>query len=82
MMTRVLRQGYAFNRAHKTKSDDEVRAPLMLPAAASVLNFTVPSGQHQLFLTEYGIASMERLQRTMHTTNKGAVIRPLAPLYV
>ena len=39
--------------------------------------FTVPIGQRQLFLDDYGIAKRENLKRAMHRPKKkGAVIRP------
>ncbi len=40
-------------------------------------SFAVPVGQRQLFLDDYGIASISGLLRTMHPpAKKGAVIRP------
>ena len=43
----------------------------------TVPEFTVPAGQRQLFLDDFGIAKIENLKRTMHQPRKkGAVIRP------
>lgn len=42
--------------------------------------FSVPPGQRQLFLDDYGVAKIERLTRTLHQPDKkGAVIRPDRP---
>ena len=57
-----------------------VMAGLLLVAthgswAAAAL--TVPAGQRQLFLDDYGVAKMENLKRNMHQpAKKGALIRP------
>ena len=40
-------------------------------------SFRVPSGQRQLFIDDYGIASVENLIRTLHQpSKKGTIIRP------
>src|SRR5262245_5079840 len=42
--------------------------------------FSVPAGQRQLFLDDYGIESIENLRRTLHRPEKrGAVIRSPNP---
>jgi hypothetical protein len=47
------------------------------PTIAADPAFQVPVGQRQLFLDDFGIATIENLERTMHSaTKKGAVIRP------
>ena len=47
---------------------------------AAGAEFSVPEGQRQLFLDDYGIASIENLGRTMHQpVKRGAVIRPTPP---
>ena len=46
------------------------------PKANNEAAFRVPTGERQLFLDDYGIASIENLTRTMHQpAKKGAVIR-------
>ena len=48
-------------------------------AAAAEPSFAFPSGQRQLFLDDYGIASMDGLTRTMHQPEKrGASIYPIS----
>jgi len=46
-------------------------------AVADRSAFTVPVGQRQLFLDDYGLDKLDELKRTMHRPRKlGAVIRP------
>ncbi|HUT73788.1 MAG TPA: hypothetical protein VM221_03000 [Armatimonadota bacterium] len=49
-------------------------------ATAGEPDFQIPVGQRQLFLDDYGIASSDKLARTMHQPLKrGAVIKPDLP---
>ena len=56
------------------------RADEQRPGSGDRAAFSVPTGERQLLLDDFGIANIENLKRTMHQpAKKGAVIRPTLP---
>ena len=81
-MRKVRRKGFPMNTSISQGSVvlGIITAGVLLVAthgAWAAAAFTVPAGERQLFLDDYGIAKIEDLKRIMHQpAKKGAVIRP------